>query len=39
MNMAELAEVHGRAWEDVDVSLASPFNQAITNMLMMIVKH
>jgi len=21
MNMAELAEVHGRAWEDVDVSL------------------
>lgn len=22
MNMAELAEVHGRPWEDVDVSLS-----------------
>jgi len=27
MNMAELAEVHGRAWEDVDVSLVQrPFS-------------
>ena len=39
MNMAELAEVHGRAWEDVDVSLASPIDQAIANTLMMVAKH
>ena len=30
MNMAELSEVRGRAWEDVDVSLAQHIQSSLS---------